>query len=129
MDATADSPSAASRCWMRPTTPLLRRCWRRWSCWQQPGRRFAVLGTMLELGNSSVALHRAVVERAVALNLDGLVAVAWGLRVLQWRPLLHCWAASSVWTLLNRRLTHSVAGCAPTTACCSRPAEVWLWSV
>ena len=45
---------------------------------QQPGRRFAVLGTMLELGNSSVELHRAVVERAVALNLDGLVAVASG---------------------------------------------------
>ncbi|MEB3159452.1 MAG: UDP-N-acetylmuramoyl-tripeptide--D-alanyl-D-alanine ligase [Synechococcus sp.] len=45
---------------------------------QQPGRRFAVLGTMLELGAESVALHRAVVERAVALNLDGLVAVASG---------------------------------------------------
>ena len=45
---------------------------------QQPGRRFAVLGTMLELGESSAALHRAVVERAVALNLDGLVAVASG---------------------------------------------------
>ena len=43
---------------------------------QQPGRRFAVLGTMLELGQESVALHRAVAERAVALGLDGLVAVA-----------------------------------------------------
>ena len=44
----------------------------------QPGRRFAVLGTMLELGGESVALHRAVVERAVELQLDGLVAVATG---------------------------------------------------
>ncbi|MGC6483452.1 MAG: UDP-N-acetylmuramoyl-tripeptide--D-alanyl-D-alanine ligase [Synechococcus sp.] len=45
---------------------------------QQPGRRFAVLGTMLELGAASVALHRAVVERAVALRLDGLVVVTSG---------------------------------------------------
>ena len=45
---------------------------------QQPGRRFAVLGTMLELGDESAALHRAVVERAVALKLDGLVAVTSG---------------------------------------------------
>ena len=45
---------------------------------QQPGRRFAVLGTMLELGHESVALHRSVVERAVELRLDGLVAVASG---------------------------------------------------
>ena len=45
---------------------------------QQPGRRFAVLGTMLELGDESAALHRDVVERAVALKLDGLVAVTSG---------------------------------------------------
>ena len=45
---------------------------------QQPGRRFAVLGTMLELGSSSIALHQAVVARAVELGLDGLVAVASG---------------------------------------------------
>ena len=45
---------------------------------QQPGRRFAVLGTMLELGGESVALHRAVVERALSLQVDGLVAVAAG---------------------------------------------------
>ena len=44
----------------------------------QPGRRFAVIGTMLELGHESVDLHRAVVEHAVALNLDGLIAVATG---------------------------------------------------
>jgi UDP-N-acetylmuramoyl-tripeptide--D-alanyl-D-alanine ligase len=45
---------------------------------QQPGRRFAVLGTMLELGSSSIALHQAIVARAVELGLDGLVAVASG---------------------------------------------------
>ncbi|WP_413743774.1 UDP-N-acetylmuramoyl-tripeptide--D-alanyl-D-alanine ligase [Synechococcus sp. MIT S9451] len=45
---------------------------------EQPGRRFAVLGTMLELGSESVPLHRAVVERARLLGLDGLVAVASG---------------------------------------------------
>lgn len=45
---------------------------------QQPGRRFAVLGTMLELGESSIELHQAVVSRAVQLGLDGLVAVASG---------------------------------------------------
>ena len=45
---------------------------------QQPGRRFAVLGTMLELGASSIELHQAVAARAVQLGLDGLVAVASG---------------------------------------------------
>ncbi|QNI54284.1 UDP-N-acetylmuramoyl-tripeptide--D-alanyl-D-alanine ligase [Synechococcus sp. BIOS-E4-1] len=45
---------------------------------QQPGRRFAVLGTMLELGASSIELHQAVVSRAVQLGLDGLVTVASG---------------------------------------------------
>ena len=45
---------------------------------QQSGRRFAVLGTMLELGASSIELHQAVVSRAVQLGLDGLVAVASG---------------------------------------------------
>jgi len=44
----------------------------------QPGRRFAVLGTMLELGDQSVALHRQVAERAVALGMDGLVVVSQG---------------------------------------------------
>ena len=39
------------------------------------GRHFAVLGTMLELGNYSVALHQYVAEQAVALGLDGLVLV------------------------------------------------------
>ena len=45
---------------------------------QQSGRRFAVIGTMLELGSSSVELHQAVVSRAVELGLDGLVAVCSG---------------------------------------------------
>jgi len=44
----------------------------------QPGRRFAVLGTMLELGEQSEALHRRVGERAAQLGLDGLVVVAAG---------------------------------------------------
>ena len=42
----------------------------------QPGRRFAVLGTMLELGDRSVELHAAIAARAAALKLDGLVVVA-----------------------------------------------------
>lgn len=37
--------------------------------------RYAVLGTMLELGESSLALHRRVAERARSLGLDGLVIV------------------------------------------------------
>ncbi|MFO7630012.1 MAG: UDP-N-acetylmuramoyl-tripeptide--D-alanyl-D-alanine ligase [Prochlorococcaceae cyanobacterium] len=44
----------------------------------QPGRRFAVLGTMLELGAQSVELHRRVAERALARRLDGLVLVVSG---------------------------------------------------
>ena len=39
-------------------------------------RRFAVLGTMLELGERSVELHRQVARRALDLGLDGLVVVA-----------------------------------------------------
>jgi UDP-N-acetylmuramoyl-tripeptide--D-alanyl-D-alanine ligase len=42
---------------------------------RQPGRRFAVLGTMLELGEQSVALHSRVAEHARELGLDGLVIV------------------------------------------------------
>ena len=38
----------------------------------------AVLGTMLELGEQSLALHRQVAERALALGLDGLVIVDGG---------------------------------------------------
>ena len=45
---------------------------------QQPGRHFAVLGTMLERGEQSLALHRSVAERARQLNLDGLVIVDQG---------------------------------------------------
>ena len=41
-------------------------------------RRYAVLGTMLELGDQSLALHRQVAERARELGLDGLVIVAAG---------------------------------------------------
>jgi UDP-N-acetylmuramoyl-tripeptide--D-alanyl-D-alanine ligase len=45
---------------------------------RQPGRRFAVLGTMLELGEQSLELHRSVAERARQLDLDGLVIVDQG---------------------------------------------------
>ena len=44
----------------------------------QPGRRFAVLGTMLELGSRSVELHQRVAQKVVDLKLDGLVVVAGG---------------------------------------------------
>ncbi len=44
----------------------------------QPGRRFAVLGTMLELGEQSLELHRQVAQRAVELQIDGLVIVDGG---------------------------------------------------
>ena len=44
----------------------------------QPARRFAVLGTMLELGEQSLTLHRQVAQRAVDLGLDGLVVVSSG---------------------------------------------------
>ena len=45
---------------------------------RQHGRRFAVLGTMLELGVQSVPLHRQVAARAAELGLDGLVVVSRG---------------------------------------------------
>jgi UDP-N-acetylmuramoyl-tripeptide--D-alanyl-D-alanine ligase len=44
----------------------------------QPGRHFAVLGTMLELGAESLQLHCAVATQAAALKLDGLVVVDGG---------------------------------------------------
>ena len=44
-----------------------------------PGaRRFAVLGTMLELGDQSLELHQRVARRAAELGLDGLVVVDGG---------------------------------------------------
>ncbi len=39
----------------------------------KPGRKFAVLGNMLELGLKSVDFHRQVVDYAVKKGLDGLV--------------------------------------------------------
>ena len=45
---------------------------------RQHGRKFAVLGTMLELGEQSLELHRRIAERALALGLDGLVVVDGG---------------------------------------------------
>jgi UDP-N-acetylmuramoyl-tripeptide--D-alanyl-D-alanine ligase len=45
---------------------------------QEGGRRWAVLGTMLELGEASLELHAAVARRAQALGLDGLLIVDGG---------------------------------------------------
>ena len=45
---------------------------------RQPGGRFGVLATMLELGDQSLALHRQVAARALSLGLDGLVVVDGG---------------------------------------------------
>ena len=42
------------------------------------GRRFAVLGTMLELGERSADLHRQVAAHAARCGVDGLVVVAEG---------------------------------------------------
>ncbi len=44
----------------------------------KPGRHFAVLGTMLELGPESVSLHQKVLQRAVDLGLAGIVFVSFG---------------------------------------------------
>ena len=44
----------------------------------KPGRHFAVLGTMLELGSESIFLHRKVFQRAVELGLMGIVFVSCG---------------------------------------------------
>ena len=44
----------------------------------KPGRHFAVLGTMLELGHKSISLHQKVLERAVELDLTGIVFVSCG---------------------------------------------------
>ena len=43
-----------------------------------PGRHFAVLGTMLELGDESIFLHEKVLKRAVKLGLTGIVFVSCG---------------------------------------------------
>ena len=44
----------------------------------KPGRHFAVLGTMLELGSESISLHQKVLQRAVELGLAGIVFVSCG---------------------------------------------------
>ena len=44
----------------------------------KPGRHFAVLGTMLELGPESISLHEKVLERALELGLMGIVFVSCG---------------------------------------------------
>ena len=44
----------------------------------KPGRHFAVLGTMLELGSESISLHQKVLRRAIELRLAGIVFVSCG---------------------------------------------------
>ena len=44
----------------------------------KPGRHFAVLGTMLELGPDSISLHQKVLRKAVKLGLNGIVFVSCG---------------------------------------------------
>ena len=44
----------------------------------KPGRHFAVLGMMLELGSQSILFHKQVAQWTVDLGLDGLVIVANG---------------------------------------------------
>jgi len=44
----------------------------------KPGRHFAVLGTMLELGADSILLHQKVLKRAVKLGLTGIVFISCG---------------------------------------------------
>ena len=44
----------------------------------RPGRHFAVLGTMLELGSRSIPLHQKVLQRAVELGVMGIVFVSCG---------------------------------------------------
>ena len=44
----------------------------------QPGRHFAVLGTMHELGEYSLTLHREIARKALNIGLDGLVIVSNG---------------------------------------------------
>ncbi|HOV73074.1 MAG TPA: UDP-N-acetylmuramoyl-tripeptide--D-alanyl-D-alanine ligase [Candidatus Hydrogenedentes bacterium] len=43
--------------------------------WPTPGARFAVLGEMLELGETATALHAEIGERAAALRTDHLFAL------------------------------------------------------
>ena len=44
----------------------------------KPGRHFAVLGSMLELGSESISLHQKVLQRAVDLGVMGIVFVSSG---------------------------------------------------
>ncbi len=44
----------------------------------KPGRHFAVLGTMFELGHDSYSLHEKVVKKAVDFGLEGIVFVSMG---------------------------------------------------
>ncbi|TDD69624.1 UDP-N-acetylmuramoyl-tripeptide--D-alanyl-D-alanine ligase [Jiangella aurantiaca] len=62
------------------------------------GRTWAVLGEMLELGESSIAEHDAIGRLAVRLNVSRLVAVGDGARAIhQGASLEGSWDGESVW--------------------------------
>ncbi|ABX08971.1 UDP-N-acetylmuramoyl-tripeptide--D-alanyl-D-alanine ligase [Prochlorococcus marinus] len=44
----------------------------------KPGRHFAVLGTMFELGDESIKFHSLIMQHAVDLSLDGVIVVSDG---------------------------------------------------
>jgi UDP-N-acetylmuramoyl-tripeptide--D-alanyl-D-alanine ligase len=60
----------------------------------RPGRRIAVLGDMLELGDLSASLHEDVLRKADGLGLDGLILV--GLRFREARGVAQRTATTSV---------------------------------
>ncbi|WP_053203078.1 UDP-N-acetylmuramoyl-tripeptide--D-alanyl-D-alanine ligase [Jiangella muralis] len=63
-----------------------------------PGRTWAVLGEMRELGEASIAEHDAIGRLAVRLNVSRLVAVGDGARAIhQGATLEGSWDGESVW--------------------------------
>ena len=89
-------------------------------------RRYALLGDMLELGDTSRASHEQLGALAAACGLDGLVT--YGSEAKRTAVVA---AAKGVQTV--HAATHAEAaefwrnGCAPGMQCWSRPAGAWRW--